>query len=79
MFPSYPPKTRVFRKKTGVFRLFFAFARRKLLGVFRRVIAADLLSRECLDVEMQPDEAMSILEGIPDYRLMTKSEDFSRL
>jgi len=34
-----------------------------MLGVFRRVPAADLPFRGCLDVEMQPDEGMGILEG----------------
>jgi len=53
----------VFLKNAGVFLIFFAFSRRKMLGVFRSVPAADLLSRGCLDVEIQPDEAIGVLDG----------------
>jgi hypothetical protein len=47
-------------------RHFFAFSHRRSEGVFSSVPGADLLRRRCLDVEMQPDEAMDISEGRPE-------------
>jgi hypothetical protein len=39
-----------------------------MVGVFRSVTAADLLSSGGLDAEMQPAADMGILDGGADYR-----------
>jgi hypothetical protein len=38
-----------------------------MLGVFRSVTAADLLSLGRLDVEMQPDEGRAVLRRVSEF------------